>query len=100
METKMNDKTEVKKIAKTLASAMIEKVREQGLIMEIMDDKFGYQDLIDSITYYFGMEILKDGRIYIHNSDKFDENEVAAVDALYTLVMTAENLGGDDENTD
>lgn len=83
----IDKKEQIKKIAKTLAEAMIEKVREQGLIVEIMDNEFGFDELNTYINYYFGLELVKDGRIYIHNCGKFSEDEIELIELIYNSIV-------------
>lgn len=87
MEMKKPSNKEMHKIAKMLADVMMEKVREQGLIAEIMDDKFNLEALNSAINYYFGMQVLKDGRIYIHNCGKFSEDEIELIELIYNSIM-------------
>ena len=99
MEMKKPSNKEMHKIAKMLADVMMEKVREQGLIAEIMDDTFNLEALHSAINYYFGMQVLKDGRIYLHNSGKLNEQELSLVDSVYDLIMPAfEELEEEDES--
>lgn len=94
----ISENSEIKKIAKIVASAMVEKVREQGFIAEIMDDKFNMDEFCNTILYYFGIEIMKDGRIYLHNCGKVPKEELDEIDSLCDLMIPLYELGANDEN--
>lgn len=90
--------SKINKIAKILSDAMVEKVREQGFIAEIMDDKFNMEEFTNAIMYYFGIDIIKDGRIYLHNCGNVSKDELDEIDSLCDLMLPLYETGEEDES--
>ena len=88
-------------ITTMLADAMYEKVMQEGIIDELME--IDSRDLVDSTFRCFFPKILNTQMIYAHNSGKYDENELKAMEAMNNLVQMLDNLDNlgidnDDDN--
>lgn len=77
-------------ITTMLADAMYEKVMQEGIIDEIT--KINPRDLVDSTFRYFYPKMLNSAMIYAHNSGKYDENELKAMEAMNNLVQMIDSL--------
>lgn len=77
-------------IATMLANAMYEKIMQEGIIDEIIE--INSKDLADLTFKYFFPKILNTEMIYAHNSGKYDENELKAMEAMNTLVQMIDSL--------
>lgn len=77
-------------IATMLANAMYEKIMQEGIIDEIIE--INSKDLADLTFKCFSPKILNAEMIYAHNSGKYDENELKAMEAMNTLVQMIDSL--------
>lgn len=77
-------------ITTMLADAMYEKVMQEGIIDEITE--INPRDLVDSIFRYFYPKMLNSAMLYAHNSGKYDENELKAMEAMNNLVQMIDSL--------
>lgn len=77
-------------IATMLANAMYEKIMQEGIIDEIIE--INPKDLADLTFKCFFPKILNAEMIYAHNSGKYDENELKAMEIMNTLVQMIDSL--------
>lgn len=77
-------------ITTMLADAMYEKVMQEGIIDEITE--INPRDLVDSTFRYFYPKMLNSAMLYAHNSGKYDENELKAMEAMNNLVQMIDSL--------
>lgn len=77
-------------ITAMLADTIYEKVMKEGIIDELME--IDSRDLVDSTFRCFFPKILNTEMIYAHNSGKYDENELKAMEAMNTLVQMIDSL--------
>lgn len=77
-------------ITTMLADAMYEKVMQEGIIDEITE--INTRDLVDSTFRYFYPKMLNSAMLYAHNSGKYDENELKAMEAMNNLVQMIDSL--------
>lgn len=85
-------------ITKMFADVMYEKVMQEGIIDEIME--INSKDLVDSTFRCFFPKILNAEMIYAHNSGKYDENELKAMEAMNNLVQMIDRLEDLDTDND
>lgn len=77
-------------ITAMLADTIDEKVMQEGIIDELME--IDSRDLVDSTFRCFFPKILNTQMIYAHNSGKYDENELKAMEAMNNLVQMIDSL--------
>lgn len=77
-------------ITAMLADTIYEKVMQEGIIDELME--IDSRDLVDSTFRCFFPKILNTQMIYAHNSGKYDENELKAMEAMNNLVQMIDSL--------
>lgn len=77
-------------ITTMLADAMYEKVMQEGIIDEISE--INPIDLVDTIFRYFYPKMLNSAMLYAHNSGKYDENQLKAMETMNTLVQMIDSL--------
>lgn len=77
-------------IAKMFADIMYEKVMQEGIIDEIIE--INSKDLVDLTFKYFFPKILNAETLYAHNSGKYNENELKALEAMNTLLQMIDSL--------
>lgn len=85
-------------ITAMLADTIYEKVMQEGIIDELMEIDSG--DLVDSTFRCFFPKILNAEMIYAHNSGKYDENELKAMEAMNNLVQMIDRLEDLDTDND
>ena len=77
-------------ITAMLADTIDEMVMQEGIIDELME--IDSRDLVDSTFRCFFPKILNTQMIYAHNSGKYDENELKAMEAMNNLVQMIDSL--------
>lgn len=85
-------------ITAMLADTIYEKVMQEGIIDELME--IDSRDLVDSTFRCFFPKILNTQMIYAHNSGKYDENELKAMEAMNNLVQMIDRLEDLDTDND
>lgn len=85
-------------ITAMLADTIYEKVMQEGIIDELME--IDSRDLVDSTFRCFFPKILNAEMIYAHNSGKYDENELKAMEAMNNLVQMIDRLEDLDTDND
>lgn len=89
-----------------LADAMMEKINEQGIIGDVVE-QYLIDDLCDRTLRKFSVKLITQGRLYVHNCGKYNEEQIAHIDlltdtmqAMGNLVEELENQEGKDETRD
>lgn len=68
-------------LAETFAEAMMEKIHEQGIIGEIME-QYDFDKLFHLVTMKFSLKIINHARIYAHNCGKYDKEQIDFIDLM------------------
>ena len=79
MPSKTNE--EYNALAEMLADAMMDKINEQGIIGDVIQ-QYQIDELCDRALRKFSVKLITQGRIYIHNCGKYNEEQIAFIDLL------------------